>query len=111
MNYEVHFRGRNGFESGGALLDRSKGELRAWKPTPLKQFECDRGVAQSRFDELVRDGIAERTVDDVVPFVVVIYLVRYEIHAGHECRMLETMLWQYAEEGAKAEGSWVHGEA
>jgi hypothetical protein len=97
MKFEVHFRGKNAFESDGVLLDRSKGEMRAWKPAPLKQFEVDEDVARVRYAELLRDGVAGREVDDVVPFVVALMRVDYVLHAGVECRLLDTVEWAYAE--------------
>jgi hypothetical protein len=106
MMFEVLFRGQNSYESGTETLDPSRGQLRAWRPTTGKLFECDENRARTRYAELLRDGLANREVDGIVPFVIEIRKVKRG-KKNPESVVIETMLWQYAEDGAIPGGKWT----
>jgi hypothetical protein len=104
--FEVRFRGMNKREAGQPNMEHH-GELRGWRPTTGKKFEVREDVARRRYAELVKDGVAGREVDGIVPHVVEIALVTDKRKTGQERPFYESMLWQYAEPDAEQWGPWA----
>ncbi len=111
MVFEVRFRGQNSFEAGGDSQVRPlDAVMLSWRPAERNVFEMHANAARAAHDMLVQEGIAGREVDGVVPYVVEVCSIQKGACKGEPYRVPNTMLWQYAEQGAPPEGPWTDFE-
>jgi hypothetical protein len=114
LMFEVRYRGKNSFEAGAPIRNAEDCELRAYMPSDLDQYEVNREDAEQRYDALVEAGKDGREVCGVVPFVVEIVEVTHEVLEGEKCVVLDSKLWQYAENDGYDEprmGPWADAKA